>query len=59
MIIVYYEMDHPIYCEQIALFENLETYDLCLPLLEKEAIANGFDRITESVREEELVDLIS
>lgn len=59
MIKVYFEIEQK-YAELVAIFDSEETYAVCLPSLEKLALANGFDLVTESVDEEksinELVD---
>lgn len=51
MIKVYFEIEQK-YAELVAIFDNEETYSVCLPALEKLALANGFDLVTESVDEE-------
>tara|TARA_R110000868_G_scaffold148357_3_gene370220 strand:- start:15273 stop:15425 length:153 start_codon:yes stop_codon:yes gene_type:complete len=48
MIKVYFEMNNPKYCELVATFEDEETYDVCLPALEKLAKENNFDYVSES-----------
>jgi len=51
MIKVYFEIEQK-YAELVAIFDSEETYAVCLPSLEKLALANGFDIVTESVDEE-------
>lgn len=52
MVTVFFEMDNG-YAEIVAKFDNEETYMACLPALELLAGQNGFDRVTETVNEEE------
>jgi hypothetical protein len=49
MITVFFEMDNSKYCEQVAIFEDEDIYQACLPILEKLCKARGFDFISESV----------
>lgn len=51
MIKVYFELDNWKYSELVAIFDNEETYSVCLPALEKLAKKNKFDFVTESVLE--------
>jgi hypothetical protein len=58
MVKVYFELDNGKYAELVAIFDNEETYDVCLPALEKLAKKNNFDLVTESIDETtELKDL--
>lgn len=57
MVNVYFELNHGKYAELVAIFDNEETYDVCLPALEKLAKERNFDIVTESVVETELKDL--
>lgn len=56
MIKVYFEIEQK-YAELVAIFDNEETYSVCLPALEKLALANGFDLVTESVEERSIKEL--
>lgn len=47
---VYFECDNW-YCEKIAIFENEEEYDLCLPVLEDIAKQLNFDFVSEYLGE--------
>lgn len=59
MVKVYFELDHGKYAELVAIFDTEETYDACLPALEKLAEKHNFDMVTESVVEEvELNELV-
>ena len=59
MVKVYFELDNGKYAELVAIFDNEETYDACLPALEKLAEKHNFDMVTESVDEEtELKELV-
>jgi hypothetical protein len=51
MIKVYFEIKQK-YAELVAIFDSEETYAVCLPSLEKLALENGFDIVTESIDEE-------
>lgn len=51
---VYFEIEQK-YSELVAIFDSEETYDVCLPALEKLALENGFDLVTESVDEERTI----
>lgn len=48
---VYFECDNW-YAEHVATFRSDDVYMACLPALEVLAHRLGFDRVTESVREE-------
>jgi hypothetical protein len=52
MVKVYFELDHGKYAELVAIFDEEETYDVCLPALEKLAKKHNFDLVTESIDEE-------
>lgn len=52
MVKVFFEMDNGKYAELVAIFDDEETYDACLPALEKLCKKHHFDLITESVNEE-------
>ncbi len=59
MVKVYFELDNGKYAELVAVFDTEETYDVCLPALEKLAEKHNFDMVTESVVEEiELKELV-
>lgn len=59
MVKVYFELDNGKYAELVAIFDTEETYDVCLPALEKLAEKHNFDMVTESVVEEvELSELV-
>lgn len=59
MVKVYFELDNGKYAELVAIFDTEETYDVCLPALEKLAEKHNFDMVTESVVEEiELRELV-
>jgi hypothetical protein len=49
MVKAYFETNS--HCELIAVFNDEETYEACLPALEKLAKKHNFDRVTESVVE--------
>jgi hypothetical protein len=49
MVVVYFESQ--VHAEIVAIFDTEESYDICLPALEKEAEANGMF-VTESVIDE-------
>lgn len=60
MVKVYFENSNGSYSELVATFEDEKVYIACLPLLEKQAIENGFDKVTESIEtedEKENIDL--
>jgi hypothetical protein len=59
MVKVYFELDNGKYAELVAIFDNEETYDVCLPALEKLAKKHNFDMVTESVVEDDIRDLAS
>lgn len=44
---VYFETEG--YAELVAIFDSSETYNACLPALEKLAKKNGFTKVTESI----------
>ena len=48
---VYFETDNW-YAEHVATFHDDRLYLACLPALERCASSNGFDRVTESVRDD-------
>jgi hypothetical protein len=52
MVKVYFEMDNGSYSELVAIFDDEETYDVCLPSLEKLCKKHNFDLVTESIEEE-------
>lgn len=52
MVKVYFEMDNGEYAELVAIFDDEETYDACLPALEKLCKKHNFDLVTESIDEE-------
>jgi hypothetical protein len=54
MVKVYFETDS--YAELVAIFDDEDTYQVCLPALEKMLEENGFDRITESVEDEKQIN---
>jgi hypothetical protein len=47
MVKVYFETDG--YVELVAIFATESNYMVCLPILELEAIKQGFMRVTESI----------
>lgn len=49
MITVYFETKGFGYTEQAATFEDEQTYLKCLPSLQEQARANGFEHVTESM----------
>jgi len=51
MVKVYFEMDNGSYSELVAIFDDEETYDVCLPSLEKLCKKHNFDLVTESIEE--------
>jgi len=60
MLVVYFETENPSYAEIVAYFSDEETYDECLPALEKLAEKRGFSLVTESIQDEvELDDIQS
>lgn len=56
MVKAYFETNS--HCELIAVFNDEITYEACLPALEKLAKKNNFDRVTESVVETELINIV-
>lgn len=52
MVNVYFELDNGKYAELVAIFDTEETYDVCLPALEKLAKKHNFDLVTESIIDE-------
>ena len=56
MVKVYFELENGKYAELVAIFDNEETYDACLPALEKLAKKNNFDLVTESIDEEKTIN---
>jgi hypothetical protein len=56
MVKVYFELDNGKYAELVAIFDDEETYDACLPALEKLAKKNNFDLVTESIDEEKTIN---
>ncbi|HHT9135836.1 MAG TPA: hypothetical protein ACFYEK_01185 [Candidatus Wunengus sp. YC60] len=57
MIKVYFETERPKYAEQVAIFDDEETYHACLPALEKLAKKHNFDLVTESVETGDIGEL--
>lgn len=55
MVKVYFETIG--YAELVAIFDNEETYMVCLSALEKLAELNGFIYVTESIEETDINDL--
>lgn len=51
MVRVYFETSG--YAELVATFTHESTYLKCLPQLTKQALLMGFDRVTETIDEEE------
>jgi hypothetical protein len=49
MVKAYFETNS--YSELVAVFKDEQTYQACLPALQKLAKKNNFDRVTESVVE--------
>ena len=59
MIKVYFESKNHTYCELVAIFDDEDTYDACLPALKKLAKKNNFAHVTESVEaQKEISDLV-
>jgi hypothetical protein len=54
MVKVYFETGG--YAELVAIFDSEETYDACLPALEKLRKNHGFDFISESVVDEKEIN---
>lgn len=52
MVKAYFENKH--HSELVAIFQDEETYDACLPALEMLARLHNFDMVTESVCETEI-----
>ena len=52
MVNVYFELENGKYAELVAIFNDEETYDVCLPALEKLAKKHNFDLVTESIIDE-------
>lgn len=52
MVKVYFETSG--YAELVATFTHESTYVKCLPQLTKQALLMGFDRVTETIDEEEI-----
>ena len=52
MVKVYFELNNGKYAELVAIFDDEETYNVCLPALEKLCKKNNFDLVMESVDEE-------
>ena len=57
MIQVYFETES--YAEVVALFNDSELYNACVPILEKIAKERGFDIVTESVIHEESLESLT
>jgi hypothetical protein len=57
MIKIYFETKNPAYAELVATFESEELYVACLPILQENAKHQGFDMVTESVDDEEPINL--
>lgn len=53
MVKAYFENKH--YSELVAIFQDEETYETCLPALEKLAKKHNFNMVTESVVERLIV----
>ncbi len=49
-------MDSPKYAELVAIFDDEETYAVCLPALEKLCKKHHFEYITESVDDSERIN---
>lgn len=56
MVKVYFEQTGTWYAELVAIFDSEETYNLCLPALEKEAKKSNMI-ITESIEEQLINEL--
>jgi len=52
MVRVYFETTSPAHAELVAIFDDEETYNVCLPALEELAKKHHWDIITEGVDEE-------
>ena len=58
MIVVYQEMKNPSYAEIVAVFADEEIYEVCFPIIEKQAKKHHFQFITESVEEYDIDSLV-
>jgi hypothetical protein len=56
MVKVYFEMDNGGYAELVAIFDSEETYDACLPALERLRKKHGFDFISESIVDDKTIN---
>jgi len=54
MVKVYFETD--VHAELVAIFDSEETYDACLPALEKLRKKHGFDFISESIVDDQTIN---
>ena len=56
MVKVYFEMDNGGYAELVAIFDSEDTYNACLPALEKLRKKHGFDFISESIVDDKTIN---
>ena len=56
MVKVYFEMDNGGYAELVAIFDSEDTYNACLPALERLRKKHGFDFISESVVDDKTIN---
>jgi ornithine carbamoyltransferase len=57
MVKVYFEMEGGSYSELVAIFDNEVTYMACLPALEVFCKECGFDKVTESVVDQSILEI--
>jgi len=55
MVKVYFEIRHK-YAYPVAIFDNEETYNVCIPALEELAKKRGFNLMTESVEPDNVLE---
>jgi hypothetical protein len=56
MVKVYFEMDNGGYAELVAIFDSEDTYNACLPALERLRKKHGFDFISESIVDDKTIN---
>ena len=56
MVKVYFEMDNGGYAELVAIFDSEDTYNACLPAVEKLRKKHGFDFISESIVDDKTIN---
>jgi hypothetical protein len=52
MVKVYYETENGSAAELIAVFNDENTYEACIPILESRCLKEGWDLMTESIDED-------